>query len=521
MTPVVLIIRDGWGENPHPSHDQFNAVRLGNIPFSHELSRDCPRTMLRTSGLDVGLPVDVMGNSEVGHQNIGAGRIVDQEIVRINKALRSEYFKNNEVLLKAFERTRLGGALHLMGLTSEIGVHGLISHMEGLIKIAKDAGVGEVFVHCFMDGRDSPPTSGKGYVEGIEKNLRTIGLGKIATVSGRYWAMDRDKRWDRVQPAYDVMTNRRVTKTAKSALEAVEEYYHNPLGETQKGDEFIYPTQIVDKNGSPVGIVKDGDSVIFYNYRGDRPREITRAFIDETFTNFDRGRKLDLFYATMTEYEKGLCPNIIFSKPEPMKNILGEVISKAGLKQFRCAETEKYPHVTFFFNDYREEPFPGEDRELIQSPREVKTYDQKPEMSASGVAEATAKAILSGKYALVIINFANGDMVGHTGSLSAAMAAAEAVDMGLQKILAAVDAIKGKALIIADHGNCEQMYDVVNKSPHTSHTVFDVEALLYGANDYFLDPIGGRLADVAPTVLQLMGLAQPMEMTGKSLLVRQ
>jgi 2,3-bisphosphoglycerate-independent phosphoglycerate mutase len=518
MTPVVLIIRDGWGENPHrPQQDSVNAVVTGNIPFSHELGKRCPRTMLKTCGLDVGLPVGVMGNSEVGHQNIGAGRIVDQEIVRIDKALETGELETNKVMLKAFEREKKGGALHLMGIASEIGVHGLLTHLYGLLKLAKAEGLKRVYVHCFTDGRDSPPTSGRGYIAELEAKLKELGLGKIATVGGRYWGMDRDKRWDRVRSAYDCLTGRKVAHTATRAGEALETYYANPLNDSMKGDEFIPPTQIQNADGKPVATIKDGDAVIFYNYRGDRPREITRAFIDERFEGFDRGKKLNLYYATMTEYQEGLCPNVILMKPEKMKGLLGEVVGKAGLKQFRCAETEKYAHVTFFFNDYREEPFPGEDRVMIPSPKEVATYDQKPEMSAPAVAKATAEAIRSGKYALVVINFANGDMVGHTGSMPAAVKAAEAVDKGLQELLAAVDAVGGKAFIIADHGNCEQMWDFENNCPHTQHTLYDVEGLLYGAKGLKLKP-NGRLADVAPTILELMGLPKPKEMTGGSLI---
>ena len=517
MKPVVLIIRDGWGENPNAAQHEFNAVQLANIPFSRELSKKCPRTMLKTCGLDVGLPVGVMGNSEVGHQNIGAGRIVDQEIVRIDKAFETGALKNNPVLQKAFAREKAGGALHLMGIASEIGVHGLLTHLYGLVRLARDAGLKKIFIHCFTDGRDSPPTSGKGYIAQLEAKLKEIGVGEIASVTGRYWAMDRDKRWDRIQAAYDTLTNRKPTRTAKSAGEAIQAYYDKPIEASRTGDEFIPSTQIQRADGTPVGFIKNGDAVIFYNYRGDRPREITRAFIDDPFTGFDRGAKLDLYYATMTEYEEGLCPNIIFPRPEKMKHILGEVVSSAGLAQFRCAETEKYAHVTFFFNDYREEPFPGEERFLAPSPKDVTTYDQKPQMAAAEVARATAEAIRSQKYGLVVINFANGDMVGHTGSLPAAIAAVETVDKGVQEILKAVDEVQGVAFITADHGNCEQMYDEVHHCPHTSHTLYDVEALLYGAPNVKLKA-GGRLADIAPTLLQLMNLPKPAEMTGESLI---
>ncbi len=518
MSPVVLIIRDGWGTNPHPEQHAYNAIELADIPFSHNLSATCPRVMLKTSGLDVGLPAGVMGNSEVGHQNIGAGRIVDQEIVRIDKALASGELKDSAVLNHAFTRAQSGGALHLMGIASEIGVHGLLRHLYGLIELAKSRGVTEIFVHCFMDGRDSPPNSGVGYLQELQTRLSEIGVGCIASVCGRYFAMDRDKRWDRVEGAYRALIGK-APATATDPIAAVQSYYEHPVDDSRKGDEFVPPTMIVDDSGTPIGPIQDGDAVIFYNYRGDRPREITRAFIDDDFSGFDRGAKLDLFYATMTEYEKGLCPNVIFPKPPPMPHILGEVVSHAGLNQFRCAETEKYAHVTFFFNDYREEPFPGEDRFMAPSPKEVPTYDQKPQMAASEVAAAAVKAILSGKYALVIMNFANGDMVGHTGSLPAAIAAVEAVDKGLQAVLKAVEAVRGVAFITADHGNCEQMFDPTINGPHTSHTLYTVEGLLYGSQSLKLRS-DGRLADIAPTLLDLMGLPKPSEMTGESLVVR-
>jgi 2,3-bisphosphoglycerate-independent phosphoglycerate mutase len=518
MSPVVLIIRDGWGTNPHPDQHAYNAIELADIPFSHNLSATCPRVMLKTSGLDVGLPAGVMGNSEVGHQNIGAGRIVDQEIVRIDKALASGELRDSAVLAEAFARAKSGGALHLMGIASEIGVHGLLRHLYGLVELAKFQGAQKIFIHCFMDGRDSPPTSGVGYLQQLQKRLAEIGVGRIASVGGRYFAMDRDKRWDRVEKAYRALVGR-AGSTATDPIAAVQSYYENPIDASRQGDEFVPPTMIVDDSSAPIGPIQSGDSVIFYNYRGDRPREITRAFIDEAFTGFDRGEKLDLFYATMTEYEKGLCPNVIFSKPPAMPHILGEVVSHAGHKQFRCAETEKYAHVTFFFNDYREEPFPGEERFMAPSPKEVPTYDQKPQMAASEVSAAAVKAILSGQYGLIIMNFANGDMVGHTGSLPAAIQAVEAVDKGLQAVLKAVEAVRGVAFITADHGNCEQMFDPELNGPHTSHTLYTVEGLLYGSQSLRLRP-EGRLADIAPTLLDLMGLPKPAEMTGESLIVR-
>jgi len=525
--PVVLIIRDGWGENHHPAHDKCNAVKLANVPVSRRLAQTCPRTEILACGLDVGLPEGVMGNSEVGHQNIGAGRIVDQEIVRIDKGVLTGSIANSPVLKKAFDRERAGGALHLFGLVSAAGVHSMLSHLFGLLELAKKAGLQRVYIHAFTDGRDSPPTSGLGYIKEVEAKCAALGLGKIASVAGRYWAMDRDKRWDRVQKAYDAITGRHAGPTAAGASAALQAYYEKPSQPSMSGDEFIPPTQITDAAGKPVAVVKNGDAVVFFNFRGDRPRELTRAFTDDPFKGFDRGPKLDLFYATMTNYEEGLCPNVLFDKPPKMPDILGSYIASQGLAQFRCAETEKFPHVTFFFNDYREEPFPGEERAIIPSPKTLPdgsplaTYDQQPEMSAYGVRDATKAAILSKKYALIIVNFANPDMVGHTGSLPAAIKACEVVDGCIGELLAALDQVGGAAVITADHGNADQMWDFEANSPHTRHTLNPVEVILYGQGleKLKLRQDKGRLADLAPTLLQLMGLPQPAAMTGKSLIM--
>lgn len=513
--PVILIIRDGWGENHNPEHDAFNAVKLAKTPVADKLTANWPRTELMACGPDVGLPEGVMGNSEVGHQNIGAGRIVDQEIRRIDKGFATGSVDSNEVLQAAFGRTNL----HLMGLVSDAGVHAMLEHVYGLLKLAKKAGVGQVFIHCFTDGRDTPPKSGMGYIKELEEQCAKIGVGQIASVSGRFWAMDRDNRWDRVQKAYDCLTARAVERTAASASEAIQAYYDNPLDSSRNGDEFIVPTAIVGDDGQPLGTIKDGDSVIFFNFRGDRPRELTRAFIDDSFDGFDRGPKLDLFYATMTEYQKGLCPNVIFRKPEKMKDILGTVVADRGIPQFRTAETEKFPHVTFFFNDYREEPLPLEDRELIQSPKEVATYDQKPEMSAYGIRDAACRAIRTGKYGLMVINFANADMVGHTGSQEAAIAACEAVDQCVGDVLEAADETGAAVIVTADHGNSDQMFVPETGSAHTAHTLNPVELVIYGKDldDLTLAP-SGRLADIAPTALKLMGIPQPAAMTGANLI---
>lgn len=523
--PVLLVIRDGWGANPHADQDKFNAVHLAKKPADDALHAKYPVTLVKASGLDVGLPDGQMGNSEVGHENIGAGRIVDQELVRLNKLFSEKQLAQNPVWLAILARLKANPAakLHVMGIVSDGGVHGMLEHLYGILQQAKDDGLASsrVFVHGFTDGRDTPPQSGLGYVEQLEAKIKEIGVGRIASITGRFWAMDRDNRWERVQKAYDLLTGRKLAATATSAAGAVQHYYNQPLTPTQTGDEFIPATAIVDAAGKPLATFANGDAVLFYNYRGDRPREITKAFVIDDFKGFDRGPKLDLYYATMTEYESGLPVHVISGKPPALKNILGEVVSKAGLGQFRCAETEKNPHVTFFFNNYRSDPFPGEDRACPSSPK-VATYDLQPEMSATEVTKFAKDAILSGKYALIVVNYANPDMVGHTGSLPAAIKACEATDQGLGELLAALATVKGKAVILADHGNAEQMWDPVTNAPHTAHTLNLVEVFAVGEG---LTPqtkmrSGGRLADIAPTVLDLMGLPKPGEMSGESLIAR-
>ncbi len=518
--PVVLIIRDGWGENHDGSLDFCNAVKIAQTPISDGLTANWPRTELHACGLDVGLPVGIMGNSEVGHQNIGAGRIVDQEIVRINKAFELDQVKDNGTFNRVVEQVKLrGGKLHLMGLVSDAGVHAMLEHLYGLLREAKKAEVPEVFIHAFSDGRDTGPTTGLGYIKDLEAECKKIGMGKVASVAGRFWSMDRDLRWERVQQAYDCLTGRKVERQAGSAEEAIQAYYDKPLDDNRKGDEFIVPTAITGDDGQPLATIENGDSVIFFNFRGDRPRELTRAFIEDDFDGFDRGKKLDIFFATMSEYQKGLCDNVLFMKPPKMKDILGTYVADQGIAQFRCAETEKFPHVTFFFNDYREEPVEGEDRELIPSPKEVSTYDQKPEMSAYGIKDATVKAIDSCKYGLVVVNFANADMVGHTGVQEAAIKACEVVDSCVGEILEAVDRQQGHAIITADHGNSDQMLVPDTKSPHTSHTLNPVEMVVYGEGCQNLTlKQGGRLGDIAPTILKLMNLPQPEAMTGECLI---
>ncbi len=519
--PVLLVIRDGWGRNPHPAQNASNAVHLARKPCDDALHAKYPHALVAASGLDVGLPDGVMGNSEVGHENIGAGRIVDQELVRLNKLFSEKRLVTNPVWRAIVERVKTRGSrLHLMGIVSDAGVHGMLEHLYGILRVAKDEGLTEVYIHAFTDGRDTPPMSGLGYIRQVEEQCRAIGLGRIASVCGRFWAMDRDNRWERVQKAYDMLTGRKAEATAPNAAAAVQAYYDRPLNDSQKGDEFIPATWVVGADGRPVATIANGDAVLFYNYRGDRPREITKAFVIDGFKDFDRGPKLDLYYATMTEYESGLPVQVVSPKPEPLKNILGKVVSDAGLAQFRCAETEKNPHVTFFFNNYRKDPFPGEERACPPSPK-VPTYDLQPEMSAAEVTRLSKEAILSGKYGLIVVNFANPDMVGHTGNLAAVIKAVEATDAGVGELLAALEQVGGQAVVCADHGNCEQMWDESTQGPHTAHTLNLVEVFVVGpgfAAGKTRMRSGGRLADIAPTVLDLLGLPKPAEMSGQTLI---
>ncbi|WPJ96074.1 2,3-bisphosphoglycerate-independent phosphoglycerate mutase [Coraliomargarita algicola] len=518
--PVVLIIRDGWGANHDASYDAYNAVKLAKTPVADRLTAEYPRTEIAACGLAVGLPEGIMGNSEVGHQNIGAGRVVDQELVRINKGIETGSVKDSPALKSAFDNVRAkGSALHFMGLVSDAGVHSMLDHLYGLLKIAKEEGIEKVYLHAFTDGRDTGPFSGKQFISEVEAQMKAIGVGQIASIAGRYWAMDRDNRWDRVQRAYDCITGREIARSAVSADAAIQLQYDSPETEGTKGDEFCPPTAIVGSDGQPIAAVQDGDSVIFFNFRGDRPRELTRAFIQDDFKEFERGAKPDVFFATLSEYQKGLCPNIVFQKPAKMKDILGGYVADQGINQFRCAETEKFPHVTFFFNDYREEPFPGEDRELVPSRKDCATYDEKPEMSAYGIRDASVEAIKSGKYGLIVINFANPDMVGHTGVLDACIQACEIVDGCVGDLLTAIDEVGGSAVITADHGNSDQLWNHDSNGPHTAHTLNPVEVVVYSEkykNAELLD--SGALGDIAPTLLKLMELPQPEAMTGHCLI---
>ncbi|MFH1717223.1 MAG: 2,3-bisphosphoglycerate-independent phosphoglycerate mutase [Planctomycetota bacterium] len=511
--PFVLIIRDGWGYNPDRSEDKYNSVKCANTPVDDMLMAEFPNCLIHTSGEDVGLPEGTMGNSEVGHQNIGAGRIVPQESVRITKTIRDGSFFENAQFLELVEFLKNNkGKMHLMGLCSDIGVHSLLCHLYGLLELAKRNGVKDVFIHAFTDGRDSPPNSGAGYIADIEKKAGEIGVGKIASVMGRFYAMDRDSRWDRVQRAYECM---RVGKSIKaaSAAEAVAKSY-----EREVTDEFIEPTCIVNEDGEPIATVDDGDGVVFFNFRGDRPREITRTFVDPDFKEFPRTAKPNIHFVCMTEYDATIPAPVAFAKLPKMKNILGAYWGSLGLKQFRCSETEKYAHVTFFFNDYTEKPFPGEDRQIVPSPR-VRTYDLKPEMSAYEVTDVVLERLDSNKYDVMVVNFANPDMVGHTGILSAAIKAAETVDQCVGRILDKVRSLGGAAIISADHGNFEKMIDGSPDKPHTAHTIGDVPLIVF--DERFKNAAlrqGGKLADIGPTLLQMMDLPQPKEMTGKSLL---
>ncbi len=542
--PFVLVVRDGWGVNPHPEHDPFNAVKLANTPCCDRLLERYPWTLIHTSGEDVGLPEATMGNSEVGHQNIGAGRIVDQESVRITKAIRTGAFFDNPVLLEAVQRAHQAHRyVHLLGIASDAGVHGLLTHLYACLELCKRLGHQRVALHLFTDGRDTGPFTGNGYIQQIETQCQKLGVGRVASVCGRYYAMDRDNRWERVEQAYACLTGIHARKLellwASTAHQAVQRYYDHPTGPSQAGDEFITPTMIGQSLDDCLSTrIKDGDSVIFYNYRGDRPREIIKAFTlpDEDWAQappspdtgqrgFNRTRQLDLYFATMTAYEEGLPVQVAFPKPPKMADIAGQYLSDQGLTQFRCAETEKFPHVTFFFNDYREQPFPGESRQMAQSPK-VATYDLQPEMSAYEVCDlvlarlkAPGSAAEGGCEDFILVNFANGDMVGHTGKLDAAIQAVETVDACVGKIVEATLDRNGALIVTADHGNAEQMFDPQTQSPHTAHTTYDVELIVITSQplDQKLHD-GGRLADVLPTGLALMGLTPPPAMTGRSLL---
>ncbi len=505
--PYALIILDGYGVN---EIHEGNAIYAAKTPNMDRYMQECPHSIVHASGMDVGLPEGQMGNSEVGHTNIGAGRIVYQELTRITKSINDGDFFENPVLLAAVENCKKNNsALHLMGLLSDGGVHSHNQHLYGLLKLAKEKGLTDVHVHCFLDGRDVPPSSGADFVESLVENIRAIGVGDIATVMGRYYAMDRDNRWERVEKAYNAMVLGE-GESCESAVTAVKESYNNGVT-----DEFVVPTVVV-KDGAPVGKMQKNDSIIFFNFRPDRAREITRTIVDPAFEGFDR-EYFDNFYVCMTQYDASM-PNVeVAFKPESLTNTFGEYISQKGLRQLRIAETEKYAHVTFFFNGGVETVCDGEDRALINSPK-VATYDLKPEMSAYEVTDEAVKRIESGDYDVIVLNFANCDMVGHTGDFDAAVKAVEAVDECLGRVVDALQKMDGVALITADHGNADQMVDNENGGAFTAHTTNVVPLVLIGKKDASLKP--GRLADLAPTMLDLMGLDKPAEMSGESLLVR-
>ncbi len=513
--PCVMIIRDGWGFNPNPSEDAYNAVKVAQVPVDKMLMKEYPNCLIRTYGEDVGLPEGTMGNSEVGHQNIGAGRIVYQDSVRITVAIRDGEFFQNPTLLAAIENAKKPGRkLHLFGLCSDIGVHSLLGHLYALLEMAGRNGLKDVYLHAFMDGRDSPPTSGAGYLADIEKKMAEIGVGKVASLAGRFYAMDRDKRWERVETAYRCLTEG-VGHIAKSASAAIADSYAKNIT-----DEFIEPTCIAGADGKPMALVQDGDSVIFFNFRGDRPRELTYAFVDKGFNHFARKVWPQVgSYVCLTEYDSKIPAPSAFPPIRKMPNIAGEYLSNLGLTQFRCAETEKYAHVTFFFNGGREEPFAGEERQIVPSPK-VRTYDLKPQMSAEEVCEVILAKLDANQFDVIICNFANPDMVGHTGVLDAAVIAAQTVDACVGRILDKVKSLGGSAVILADHGNFEKMWDFENNMPHTAHTVGDVPFIVFDEQfKHRKMASGGKLADVVPTFLEVMGLAKPAEMTGRSLLL--
>ena len=511
-TMTALIIMDGFGINP--AHEG-NAIYQQGTPRLDALMAKYPHTQLGASGMDVGLPDGQMGNSEVGHLNLGAGRIVYQELTRITKDIQDGAFFQKKPLIHAMDIAKESGkAVHLMGLLSDGGVHSHNTHLYALLDMCKQRGVKEVYVHCFLDGRDVPPTSGIDYVKELQAKLDGIGVGRIATVMGRYWAMDRDNLWDRVQKAYDAMVLGKGQAEAESGAQAVEQSYAK-----EETDEFVKPTVIM-ANGKPVATINEGDSVIFFNFRPDRARQLTRTFIQPDFTGFVRGKGyFPVTFVSMTQYDETFTGLEVVNPPETLENTMGEYLAKLGKTQLRIAETQKYAHVTFFFNGGVEAPNPLEDRCLIPSPK-VATYDLKPEMSAYEVTEEAVKRIDSGKYDVMILNFANPDMVGHTGVMEAAVKAVHAVDACLEKVVDAILRQGGRCIITADHGNCEYMWDEKQNAPFTAHTTNPVPCVLVDdtRKDVKLRS-DGRLSDLSPTLLDLMGVEKPAEMTGNTLII--
>lgn len=509
---TVLMILDGYGLN---DKTEGNAVKQAKTPVMDKLMAEYPFVKGNASGMAVGLPDGQMGNSEVGHLNMGAGRIVYQELTRITKEIQDGTFFENPALMNAVENCKKNdSALHMFGLLSDGGVHSHNTHLYGLLELAKRNNLSKVYVHAFLDGRDTPPASGKDFVIALEDEMKKIGVGKVATVTGRYYAMDRDNNYDRVEKAYLALTKGEGL-TADSAADGIQASY-----DRDETDEFVKPTVVLE-GGKPVAVIGDGDSVVFFNFRPDRAREITRAFCDDDFKGFAREKKLDLKYVCFSEYDPTIPNKEIAFHKIAVTNTFGEWLAANHMTQARIAETEKYAHVTFFFNGGVEEPNPGEDRVLVPSPKEVATYDQKPEMSAYGVCDKLVEAIDSGNYDVIIINFANPDMVGHTGVEAAAVKAVEAVDECVGRAVEAIKRNGGAMFICADHGNAEQLVDYDTKAPFTAHTTNPVPFILVNYDPAYTLREGGCLADIIPTLIQIMGKEQPAEMTGKSLLVKK
>ena len=511
--PTVLMILDGYGENPVCEH---NAICEAETPVMDRLKKECPYVQGQASGLAVGLPDGQMGNSEVGHMNMGAGRIVYQDLTRITKYIEDgDFFENEELILAMENAKKNNGSLHMYGLLSDGGVHSHNTHVYALLRMAKSRGVENVFVHCFLDGRDTPPESGKGYIEELMQQMQEIGVGRIGVISGRYYAMDRDNRWERVEKAYLALTQGIGEDGGTDPLAAMQASYD--AGVT---DEFVIPMIMKNEDGTPVTTIKSGDSIIFFNFRPDRAREITRAFVDPEFKGFARERLQDLTYVCFKNYDETIPNKLVAFKKEEVTNTFGEWLAAQGLKQARIAETEKYAHVTFFFNGGVEEPNPGETRILVKSPK-VPTYDMQPEMSAYEVCDRLCEAIRSQEYDVIVINFANPDMVGHTGVEAAAIKAIEAVDKCVGRAVEALKEVNGQMFICADHGNAEYMVDEATGEPFTAHTTNPVPFILVNADPAYGLAEGGRLADIVPTLIEMMGYQQPKEMTGHSLLVRK
>ena len=509
--PAVLMILDGYGLN---EKTEGNAVAQAKTPVMDKLMAEYPFVKGNASGMAVGLPDGQMGNSEVGHLNMGAGRIVYQELTRITKEIQDGTFFENPALLDAVNNCKKNdSSLHMFGLVSDGGVHSHNTHIYGLLELAKRNGLSKVYVHAFLDGRDTPPASGKGYVEDLEAEMKKIGVGEVASVMGRYYAMDRDTNYDRVEKAYIALTKGEGLEAA-SGPEGIQASY-----DRDETDEFVKPT-VVMKNGAPVATIKDGDSVIFFNFRPDRAREITRSFCDDDFKGFAREKKLDLTYVCFSDYDPTIPNKEVAFHKITVDNTFGEWIAANNMKQVRLAETEKYAHVTFFFNGGVEEPNKDEERILVNSPKDVATYDLKPQMSAYEVCDKLVECIKSGKYDVIIINFANPDMVGHTGVQEAAIKAVEAVDECVGRAVEAVKEADGFMFICADHGNAEQLIDYETGEPFTAHTTNPVPFILVNADPAYKLREGGCLADIVPTIIELMEMEQPAEMTGKSLLVK-